>query len=43
MHKKETVESESDVIRDNFSVTISPNVDYAFIVALVMILCAWDD
>ncbi|XP_062167450.1 protein LURP-one-related 15-like [Alnus glutinosa] len=42
MHKKETVESEKTAITDNFSVTISPNVDHAFIVALVMILCAWD-
>jgi len=37
MHKKLTVKSVL-IGKDNFSVTISPNVDYAFIVALVVIL-----
>jgi uncharacterized protein YxjI len=37
MHKKETVKSIL-IGKDNFSVTIYPNVDYAFIVALVVIL-----
>jgi uncharacterized protein YxjI len=37
MHKKETAKSVL-IGKDNFSVTIYPNVDYAFIVALVVIL-----
>ncbi len=37
MHKKLTVKSVL-IGKDNFSVTIYPNVDYAFIVALVVIL-----
>lgn len=37
MHKKHTV---SSVLfgKDNFSVTVYPGVDYAFIVALIVIL-----
>ncbi|XP_047322583.1 protein LURP-one-related 15-like [Impatiens glandulifera] len=37
MHKKETVKSVL-LGKDNFRVTIYPNVDYAFIVALIAIL-----
>ncbi|KAI4353501.1 hypothetical protein L6164_002446 [Bauhinia variegata] len=37
MHKKHTVQS--DLIgKDNFMVTVYPNMDYAFIAALVVIL-----
>ncbi|KAK7845690.1 protein lurp-one-related 15 [Quercus suber] len=37
MHKKQTVQS-IVMGQDNFSVTIYPNIDYAFIVALIVIL-----
>ncbi|KAK4582251.1 hypothetical protein RGQ29_025430 [Quercus rubra] len=37
MHKKQTVQS-IVMGKDNFSVTIYPNIDYAFIVALIVIL-----
>ncbi|KAF5762685.1 putative tubby-like protein [Helianthus annuus] len=37
MHKKHTVQSIA-LGKDTFSVTVYPNVDYAFIVALVVIL-----
>jgi uncharacterized protein YxjI len=37
MHKKHNVQSVM-LGKDNFSVTVYPNVDYAFIVALVVIL-----
>lgn len=37
MHKKQTVQS-FVMGKDNFSVTIYPNIDYAFIVALIVIL-----
>ncbi|KAL8224739.1 hypothetical protein R6Q57_017296 [Mikania cordata] len=37
MHKKHTIESVA-LGKDTFSVTVYPNVDYAFIVALVVIL-----
>ncbi|KAD6120311.1 hypothetical protein R6Q59_026343 [Mikania micrantha] len=37
MHKKHTIESIA-LGKDTFSVTVHPNVDYAFIVALVVIL-----
>jgi len=37
MHKKHTVQSIL-IGKDHFMVTIYPNIDYAFIVALVVIL-----
>ena len=37
MHKKHTVQS-LVLGKDNFVVTIYPNVDYAFIVSLIVIL-----
>lgn len=37
MHKKHTVQSVF-LGKDNFSVTVYPNVDYAFIASLVVIL-----
>lgn len=37
MHKKHTVQSVL-IGKDNFAVTVYPNVDYAFIVALIVIL-----
>lgn len=37
MHKKHTVQSIL-IGKDNFSVTVYPNIDYAFIVALIVIL-----
>lgn len=37
MHKKATAQSIL-IGKDNFSVTVYPNVDYAFIVTLVVIL-----
>ncbi|KDO37951.1 hypothetical protein CISIN_1g039929mg, partial [Citrus sinensis] len=37
MHKKHTVQSIL-IGKDNFAVTVYPNIDYAFIVALIVIL-----
>ena len=37
MHKKYTIQSIA-LGKDTFAVTVYPNVDYAFIVALVVIL-----
>lgn len=37
MHKKHTVQSIL-IGKDNFMVTVYPHVDYAFIVALIVIL-----
>ncbi|OMO79412.1 hypothetical protein COLO4_24440 [Corchorus olitorius] len=37
MHKKHTVESIL-IGKDNFKVTVYTNIDYAFIVALIVIL-----
>lgn len=37
MHKKHTVESVL-IGKDNFRVTVYPNIDYAFIIALIVIL-----
>lgn len=37
MHKKHTVQSIL-IGKDNFTVTVYPNIDYAFIVALIVIL-----
>ena len=37
MHKKHTAQSIL-IGKDNFSVTVYPNIDYAFIVALIVIL-----
>ena len=37
MHKKQNVQSVL-LGKENFSVTVYPNIDYAFIVALIVIL-----
>lgn len=37
MHKKHTVQSIL-IGKDNFAVTVYPNIDYAFIVSLIVIL-----
>lgn len=37
MHKKHTVESML-IGKDKFMVTVYPNIDYAFVVALIVIL-----
>lgn len=37
MHKKHTVQSIL-IGKDNFAVTIYPNIDHAFIIALIVIL-----
>ncbi|OVA12677.1 LURP1-like domain [Macleaya cordata] len=42
MHKKHTVESVM-LGKDTFTVTVYPNIDYAFIVALIVILDAIND
>lgn len=38
MHKKQSSAGNMVVGKDTFGVTVYPNVDYAFIVALVVIL-----
>lgn len=37
MHKKQNIQSVL-LGKDNFSITVYPNIDYAFIVALIVIL-----
>lgn len=37
MHKKQNIQSVL-LGKDNFSITVYPNIDYAFIVAIIVIL-----
>lgn len=38
MHKKQTTVQSIAFGKDNFMVTVHPNIDYAFVVALILIL-----